>query len=137
VNFSNGSLELHIPLLSYPQRGNLAFSFSARASAKNWMVHQEFNQGGSVISSVWQYAGDGLHVTFDQGFQRRVSKATYTDPNSGNKNNQMTVNLNVLVGSDNSQHPVYGSGAVQYAADGTGMAYNGTGSFDAQGAFRN
>jgi hypothetical protein len=52
VNLSSGSLELHIPLLSYPQRGNLAISFSARASAKNWMVHQEFNQGGSVIASV-------------------------------------------------------------------------------------
>jgi hypothetical protein len=36
VSMTSGGLSLHIPLLSYPQRGNLDLSFSIFASSKQW-----------------------------------------------------------------------------------------------------
>jgi RHS repeat-associated protein len=36
VSMTNGGLSLHIPLVSFPQRGNLDLSFSIYASSKQW-----------------------------------------------------------------------------------------------------
>src|SRR5258708_17946722 len=36
VSLSNGGLVLHIPLASFPQRGNLDLSFMVRFSTKQW-----------------------------------------------------------------------------------------------------
>jgi RHS repeat-associated protein len=36
ISMTNGGLALHIPLVSFPQRGNLDLSFSVYASSKQW-----------------------------------------------------------------------------------------------------
>src|SRR5258708_26750331 len=38
VSLSNGGLVLHLPLASFPQRGNLDLSFMVRFSTKQWRV---------------------------------------------------------------------------------------------------
>jgi hypothetical protein len=38
VSMSNGGLTLHIPLLGYPQRGNLDLSFTAYSNTKQWVL---------------------------------------------------------------------------------------------------
>src|SRR5258708_25546323 len=38
VSLSNGGLVLHIPLASFPQRGNLDLSFMVRFSTKQWRL---------------------------------------------------------------------------------------------------
>ena len=73
VSMTNGGLVLHIPLASFPQRGNLDLSFMVRFSSKQWQVrgvcsgrppHQTCtqyraaapNSGTQIVSSVdwWQ-----------------------------------------------------------------------------------
>jgi len=39
VSLTNGGLSLHIPLASFPQRGNLNLSFFLRFSSKGWQVN--------------------------------------------------------------------------------------------------
>src|SRR5215467_14658096 len=38
VSLTNGGLNIHIPLVSFPQRGNLDLSFFVRYSNKQWRV---------------------------------------------------------------------------------------------------
>jgi hypothetical protein len=38
VSMSNGALTLHIPLSSYPQRGNIDLSFTAYSNTKQWVL---------------------------------------------------------------------------------------------------
>lgn len=38
ISMTNGGLALHIPLVSFPQRGNLDLSFSVYASSKSWQT---------------------------------------------------------------------------------------------------
>src|SRR5882724_4395787 len=38
VSMTNGGMVLHIPLVSFPQRGNLDLSFSVYASSKSWQT---------------------------------------------------------------------------------------------------
>jgi hypothetical protein len=38
ISMTNGALTLHIPLLSYPQRGNLGLSFAAYSNTKQWVL---------------------------------------------------------------------------------------------------
>jgi YD repeat-containing protein len=38
ISMTNGGLAIHIPLVSFPQRGNLDLSFSAFASSKQWRL---------------------------------------------------------------------------------------------------
>ena len=38
ISMTNGGLVLHIPLVSFPQRGNLDLSFSVYASSKSWYM---------------------------------------------------------------------------------------------------
>src|SRR6267143_3775123 len=54
VNLANGALSLHIPFLSYPQRGALKLSFSLRYDGKAWSV---IKQG--VFPNTWlQWTGN-------------------------------------------------------------------------------
>ena len=57
VSLTNGALALHIPLLSYPQRGNLDLSFSIVFSSKQWTVATKCTDNGSgnpICTSKWE-----------------------------------------------------------------------------------
>jgi RHS repeat-associated protein len=54
VVLTNGALALHIPLVSFPQRGNLDLSFSLFFSSKQWTVVSKCNSQGLQCVSHWQ-----------------------------------------------------------------------------------
>ncbi len=67
VSLSNGGLVLHLPLASFPQRGNLDLSFMVRFSTKQWRlvtpppphpVHWQPapNSGTQIVSSLGRLA---------------------------------------------------------------------------------
>jgi YD repeat-containing protein len=45
VSFENGKLDLHIPLLSFPQRGNLKASFTIRYNNPGYTLYKQCNPG--------------------------------------------------------------------------------------------
>lgn len=56
VSLTSGALALHIPLLSYPQRGSLDLSFSLTFSGKDWTVYSHCSQnghGGQDCTNKW------------------------------------------------------------------------------------
>src|SRR5260370_36769610 len=78
ISMTNGGLVLHVPLASFPQRGNLDLSFMVRFSSKQWQIRgvctgQPPNQtctqsrvaapnsGTQIVSSVdwWQQGSAG------------------------------------------------------------------------------
>src|SRR4029077_6515885 len=65
ISMTNGGLVLHIPLVSFPQRGNLDLSFMVRFSSKQWYVKPaKYDAQGHLISSaVWQpMANSGTQI---------------------------------------------------------------------------
>lgn len=58
ISMTNGALTLHIPLVSYPQRGNLDLSFTAYSNTKQWvLVPTCFNDpinGGQTCNWQWK-----------------------------------------------------------------------------------
>jgi len=90
VSLTNGGLSLHIPLASFPQRGNVDLSFMVRFSSKQWYVRTHCvnnprggqnctyswapmgNSGAQIVSSVdWWMQGtfhaDGSGVDWSRG----------------------------------------------------------------------
>src|SRR5229473_2632949 len=53
VSLTNGGLTLHIPLLSYPQRGNLDLSFLLRYSTKHWQVKTTCTKGTKPVCTFY------------------------------------------------------------------------------------
>ncbi|HEY5027837.1 MAG TPA: hypothetical protein VIK39_05465, partial [Candidatus Angelobacter sp.] len=65
VSMTTGGLALHIPLASFPQRGNLNLSFMVRHSTKQWYVKPaKYDQSGHIITPAsWQpMANSGTQV---------------------------------------------------------------------------
>jgi RHS repeat-associated protein len=62
VSLTSGSLSLHIPLASFPQRGNLDLSFMVRFSSKQWYVHTHCvtnRFGGQTCTYNWAPTANG------------------------------------------------------------------------------
>src|SRR5258708_6488290 len=89
VSLTNGGLVLHIPLVSFPQRGNLDLGFSVRYSTKGWHVFlpptknaslrwvPAVNTGAQIVSSVdWWMQG---HFSLSDGTFSRSA----TSPDGG------------------------------------------------------
>jgi RHS repeat-associated protein len=66
VSLTNGGLVLHLPLASFPQRGNLDLSFMVRFSSKQWYVHTHCTnnpRGGQNCTYNWAPMGiSGVQV---------------------------------------------------------------------------
>jgi len=65
VSLTNGNLNLHVPLVSYPQRGGkLSLSFSLRYNNKGWTsVCADYGFG---IFCRWDWGGAGVEIVRDQ-----------------------------------------------------------------------
>src|SRR5258708_8046376 len=53
VSLTNGGLNLHIPLLAYPQRGSLDLSFGLRYSTKHWQVKVTCTSGTHPVCTYY------------------------------------------------------------------------------------
>jgi YD repeat-containing protein len=122
VNLSNGNLVLSFPLVSYPQRGALKFSFSFVFNGKSTRTNELCTPVPPVnCSYYWTYAGPT--VVEDNS----VSVVeTLFQPSGANSNKLSDF---AVVTSDGGQHPlVRSSGGGQITGDATGFwansAYN-------------
>lgn len=72
VSLTNGNVMLHIPLFSYPQRGDLRANFFLETNSKGWVVHKYHNLGGDYFRWEWDARNPwntlfGVALTSDQG----------------------------------------------------------------------
>jgi len=127
VNMMNGNLTLHIPLLSFPQRGkSLNLSYSIYNNDKQfifsysmvglevqgqWTLFPTATCGGSYCDSGG--SGPGSHITNDQtfGFGTLITYASGTCVNNPQQSPCLTpVNQNYILSPDDSRH-YYGNSA--------------------------
>jgi hypothetical protein len=84
VSLSNGNLTLHIPLVSYPQRGGrLSLTFFLRYNNKGYHIaSQTFTNGLGLkqTASHWVWDGVGVDVQRDQLWEYRSNEALYSVP---------------------------------------------------------
>jgi RHS repeat-associated protein len=76
ISMTNGGLVLHIPLASFPQRGNLDLSFMVRFSNKQW---RKFMPPGGHVQPSWQPApntGTQIVSSLDWWMQESASSET-------------------------------------------------------------
>ena len=82
VNLSNGNLMLHIPLVSYPQRGDLQMSFFIRYNDKDWAYRQtSTGQTGPVFW--WYWLGGGVSIGRAQSYWENNVIYRVTNPATG------------------------------------------------------
>src|SRR5437762_7541429 len=66
ISLTTGGLSLHIPLVSFPQRGDLNLTFAIRASNKQWWIRARTiskKTGAAGGSFLWQPAAmAGRHL---------------------------------------------------------------------------
>ncbi len=63
INLSNGFLNLHIPLASFPQRGD--FSYTAQVlynNSKGWSVFPDCTNE-NTCHPIWQWKGNGVQLS--------------------------------------------------------------------------
>lgn len=79
VSLTNGNLNLHIPLVSYPQRGGrLKLEFFLRYN----------NKGCHPSGAAWVCDDVGVDVAREQVIEGRVTTATFSVPVSGQNTNE-------------------------------------------------
>lgn len=70
VSMTTGGLALHVPLVSFPQRGNLDLSFMVRHSTKQWYVKPaKLDQSGHIqfAMAVVNAAGGNAPISIEPG----------------------------------------------------------------------
>ncbi|HET9284476.1 MAG TPA: hypothetical protein VFR24_21185, partial [Candidatus Angelobacter sp.] len=81
VNLQNGNLMLHIPLFSYPQRGELGLGYSLQLSSKPWQVGQYYDSN-HVLLYRWMLAAQaGLTLTSSYDVTVQRGRTITTDIN--------------------------------------------------------
>jgi hypothetical protein len=123
VSLTNGNVNLHIPLVSYPQRGGrLNLSFFIRYSNKG------FHQAALGGSAGWVWDGVGVDIARDQLWEPRNARPKYVI-GTDNGNRTIFVDVNGVITPDGSAHVT----GARYAStgwssgllDGSGLGYRG------------
>ena len=122
VSLTNGNLALHIPLVSYPQRGGkLKLGFLIRYNNKGWQV-QQFTSGGQTYQH-WVWQGSGAEVVRDQELRLKQTTLRVTDQITFE---QVFVTLSDALSPDGSSHQLetVTNGTTAEAVDTSGIALN-------------
>jgi hypothetical protein len=83
VSMTNGNLGLHIPIVSYPQRGGkLRMNFFIRYNNKGWQVQQTGAPPAHVYKQ-WVWRGASVDIAPDQDLSGRVTTMQVMDQVSG------------------------------------------------------
>lgn len=119
VNVATGNLTLHIPLVSYPQRGGkLRLNFFIRYNNKGWYIYQSGTQ------YLWRYAGGTVDVVPDQPLYWTHKAVKVTDYDGS----QFYQHYRNVISRDGSSHEIaslsIGGGN---AIDATGIVLTGSG----------
>jgi RHS repeat-associated protein len=119
VNLATGNLTVHIPLVSYPQRGGkLRLNFFIRYNNKGWYIYQ------SGTHYLWAYAGGTVDVVPDQPLYWTHKAVKVTDYDGS----QFYQHYKNVLSRDGSSHEIaslnIGGGN---AIDATGIVLAGSG----------
>src|SRR5260370_41091104 len=123
VGLANGNLTVHIPLISYPQRGRLQFGFALVYNGKGWIPHDtgtHLPNGTEVF--VWQYRGSGVQP---------VRTPSYLGTRQVFKDNQGNTQFLAYTAAspDGGGHPLGQTGNQTWESlDGTGLRTTGVAS---------
>src|SRR6266850_2014233 len=116
VSMTNGNLFLHIPLLSYPQRGGkLTLDFFIRFNAKNWYTSFTCFASSGTCFGRWfrddRYGMNGVEVAKDQTLYFK-SDVVQVKMQTGGQTFTSDVSLRSAVSPDGSSHLVGQSSSV-------------------------
>lgn len=120
VNLGNGNLTLHIPLISYPQRGKLQLAFFVRYNNKAF-VAKTVLVGGQDITR-WEWAGSGVDIGRVQTVASRDRTTRQLDPYG----NTVATHLCYLLSDDGSTHQI-SSGGMTPCGSGSGRSLDASG----------
>ena len=81
VNLENGGLMHHIPLFSYPQRGELNLGYSLQLSSKQWQVGQFYDKSNTLRYRWMLGAQAGLLMTSSYDVTVQRGRTITTDVN--------------------------------------------------------
>src|SRR5215472_3830048 len=109
VGLVNGSLNVHIPLISYPQRGKLRFGLLASWNSKNW--HMDYVPAGPTnVNGNWVYDSaipPGVTIVRDQALRRLLDDSQVLSAVDRNNQTQYKTLYTIRVGTpDGGVHPV-------------------------------
>jgi RHS repeat-associated protein len=127
VNLGSGNVVIHIPLVSYPQRGDkLRLAFKFFDTNKGWYIYNN----GRV--AVWTFSTTLGHTAVpnpwvgpDQGMRLGYSTVKWTD----DFDHVWTIRLNTAITADGSSHEILTSdprlSKPGWSSDATGIHFNG------------
>lgn len=127
VSLTNGNLMVHIPLVSYPQRGGrLHLAFFLRYNNKGY--RQVTTPGSGLIS--WAWDGAGVDVGRDEVWEpRTMHQAFMVQNDSNNHADQIFIDISSITSPSGSSHILNASGeGVSWGAgilDGSGLGRHG------------
>ena len=129
INLSTGNLMLHIPVVGYPQRGEISYTAQLIYNNKGWSVFSNCNSQTGACSPEWQWKGKG--VTFNTNSEDSFVAG------QGPIAKGSTIMVYNAVTSDGATHQMAtkAAGGVE-TLDGTGIWYDGT-AFPNTGVSRN
>ncbi|MBZ5524872.1 MAG: hypothetical protein LAP21_21785 [Acidobacteriia bacterium] len=122
VSMTSGGLVLHIPLASFPQRGNLDLSFSVRYSSKQWKQKLVRNH-----NAIWvPVPNSGTQIVSSVDWWMQGSSSAVTDPNTGTTEYQWSRSVtspdgatHLLGGGNSGSSPLFPLRSL----DATGLLY--------------
>jgi RHS repeat-associated protein len=125
VNLNNGNVTLHIPLVSYPQRGGkLDLSFFIRYNNKGWHIYRST----PTAQGYWEFSGGVPQVV--SNVDTHVNTTVLTGTLYGSNNEQKYYfNYSTILTPDGGSHEIVGTETI----DATGMSMNGTTAIDRNG----
>jgi len=127
VNLTNGNLILHIPIVSYPQRGNVPpLSLSLRYNNPRWSVKFRYagktSFGEDVWFALWGDDGSGLEIVRDNTYSLAayVYNLYLIDPGPGTQALHVVDSMGAHhIVEDTSGNPSQGN--TMESIDGTGL----------------
>jgi hypothetical protein len=123
LNMLNGSMTLHIPLFSLPQRGGLSLSFSIQGNTTVWNTIHQCTSGTNVCYTVRglnQYNPTGPRVVLDQVLDGAMNQYRYP------ANSNTFYNVWSLTDASGAPHPLgydNSNTSLLRATDGSGFLY--------------
>ncbi|HZU33270.1 MAG TPA: hypothetical protein VFB79_19300, partial [Candidatus Angelobacter sp.] len=108
VSLTNGSLVLHIPLASFPQRGNLDLGFLVRYSSKQWRVNTRCTgRVNPVCTHAWvPISGGGAQIGSTVDWVMQSSYAF--EPQDPNAPGQTLIDWSMAVAGPDGEVHLFG-----------------------------
>jgi YD repeat-containing protein len=129
VSLNNGNLVLHIPLISYPQRGNLHFAVSLFNNDENWEGYCKV-QNPCLWGYKWR-PGGGPQLAKDVDLKPHYNRMVILNDDGS----RTTILSPWVTGPEKSEHRLGSTTGGYRTLDGSGIYVTSMGSFGADTSF--